>query len=293
MPPSAPQRDRVNLAVETNCDQVRFATPLLLIGEFECAVEHARFRDAGRIRNCVVAFPRRAVWIHRADQAPFVADPTVATIYSPGASYERRALSPGGDHSHWFGLPESVAREIVRDADPRAADGVDPFPIARAAVPAALLRAQRALVDSLGEPNVDHAAVEERSVDILRALFRAQSKSPSSARSPRAPTPAARALVEAAKSEIHRGLFENQSVSEIAAALGASTFHLCRTFRSVTGSTLHGYRRELRLRAALELTGAHRGQLSRLALDLGFHSHAHFTAAYRATFGEPPSRAMA
>ena len=42
------------------------------------------------------------------------------------------------------------------------------------------------------------------------------------------------------------------TLSEIAAALGVSPFHLCRTFRRVSGMTLHAYRNELRLRSALE-----------------------------------------
>jgi AraC family transcriptional regulator len=67
-----------------------------------------------------------------------------------------------------------------------------------------------------------------------------------------------------------------------------SVFHLCRTFRAVTGQTIHAYRTQLRLRAALERV-EYASDLSAVALDLGFSSHSHFTAAFRRAFGVTPS----
>jgi AraC family transcriptional regulator len=55
--------------------------------------------------------------------------------------------------------------------------------------------------------------------------------------------------------------------------------------------TLHHYLLELRMRLALERCGADGSSLSRVALELGFSSHSHFTAAFRARLGFPPSRA--
>ena len=68
-------------------------------------------------------------------------------------------------------------------------------------------------------------------------------------------------------------------------------FHLCRSFRRATGLTLHAYRDEVRLRLALERLQHGERDLSRLALDLGYSSHSHFTAAFRHTFDMPPSTA--
>jgi AraC-like DNA-binding protein len=281
---------RVNTAVEPDCERVRFATPNLLLGEFRCGSDHARFVEAGRIRNCVIAFPRQAVWIHREDTAPFVADASVATVYSPGVAYERHRLSPAGGDADWFGLSESMAREIVGALAPAMAEGDQPLPFFRAPVPTALYHAQRRLFESLQSSSLSAVAVEEQGIFIARAILSsalaAETRSAVPANSAssavnvvsRPPSPAAR--------------------TDLAAALDVSPFHLCRTFRAVTGFTLHGYRRELRLRHALELVPQRRGHLSSLALELGFHSHAHFTAAYRAAFGaaptaERPRRAMA
>jgi AraC-like DNA-binding protein len=45
----------------------------------------------------------------------------------------------------------------------------------------------------------------------------------------------------------------------------------------------------LRLRAALDLLPEYRRDITRLALDLGYSSHSHFTYAFRREFGFPPS----
>jgi hypothetical protein len=58
-----------------------------------------------------------------------------------------------------------------------------------------------------------------------------------------------------------------------------------------TGVTLHGYVAGLRLRAALEELAKGCPDLGLLALELGFSSHSHFSAAFRQEFGRPPSAA--
>ena len=60
-------------------------------------------------------------------------------------------------------------------------------------------------------------------------------------------------------------------------------------FRAETGFTLAGYRPALRLRAALERLPDSDGDLSALALELGFSSHSHFAASFTREFGVPPS----
>jgi AraC-like DNA-binding protein len=83
---------------------------------------------------------------------------------------------------------------------------------------------------------------------------------------------------------------ERLTLTRIARALGVSVFHLCRSFRRATGLTLHAYRDQVRLRAALERLEQGERDLTRLALDLGYSSHSHFTAAFRRSFGTSPSR---
>jgi AraC-like DNA-binding protein len=81
------------------------------------------------------------------------------------------------------------------------------------------------------------------------------------------------------------------SLGELAAATGYSVFHACRVFRATTGTTIHGFRRELRLRHALARILDGNDPLADIALATGFASHSHLTNQFHARFGLPPARA--
>ena len=98
-----------------------------------------------------------------------------------------------------------------------------------------------------------------------------------------------RELVEGAKTRLAFSLRQPVRLTALARALHTSPFHLARVFRVETGFTVEGYRRALRLRAALELLPTHSSGLTALALELGFSSHSHFTESFRREFGVPPS----
>src|SRR5262249_26444680 len=77
-------------------------------------------------------------------------------------------------------------------------------------------------------------------------------------------------------------------LSEAADAVGTSSTYLTDVFSRFEGVSLHRYVTQLRLaRALVELPEA--GDLTTLALDLGFSSHSHFTLAFRRAVGDTPS----
>ena len=86
--------------------------------------------------------------------------------------------------------------------------------------------------------------------------------------------------------------FTITSLDDLARYAGSSPYRLCRIFRAHTGQSIRAYRSQLRLRAAFDrlLQGA---DITDLALELGFSSHSHFTAAFRSRFGTSPSRLRA
>jgi AraC-like DNA-binding protein len=96
-------------------------------------------------------------------------------------------------------------------------------------------------------------------------------------------------LVEAARDVIARQFKDNLSLSEVAGQVESSVFHLARVFKARTGFSLHAYRNQLRLRAALERLAEPDVDLIDIALDLGFSSHSHFTETFRRSFGKTPS----
>lgn len=78
-------------------DRIVFATDSVTIGAFRCAIDHPSFRDSGPIQQDCFVFPRTSVVIQHDRGAPFVADPTVVTLYNRAQAYERRPVSRQGD----------------------------------------------------------------------------------------------------------------------------------------------------------------------------------------------------
>jgi AraC-like DNA-binding protein len=94
-------------------------------------------------------------------------------------------------------------------------------------------------------------------------------------------------LISSVKDLIGTG-HEPWSLTGIAAQLHVSPAYLTDLFRRHEGVSIARYQRRLRLsRALVELP--HTQDIAALALDLGFSSHAHFSTAFRATYGETPS----
>jgi AraC family transcriptional regulator len=98
-----------------------------------------------------------------------------------------------------------------------------------------------------------------------------------------------RDLVDATRVMLARRFRDKLSLSDIARAVFSSPFHLARVFRRKTGLSLHRQLTRLRLRDALEHLANGKPDLTGLALDLGFSSHAHFSHSFRHEFGSTPS----
>jgi transcriptional regulator GlxA family with amidase domain len=73
----------------------------------------------------------------------------------------------------------------------------------------------------------------------------------------------------------------------LARAVGASPPHLSRVFRDEVGVSVSRYRRQLRLRRALEGLG---DDLARVAAGAGFADHAHLSREARTLLGRTPSQ---
>jgi AraC-like DNA-binding protein len=75
---------------------------------------------------------------------------------------------------------------------------------------------------------------------------------------------------------------------DISRQVYCSPYHLARLFREQIGVSLRQHQLRLRLALALERLLEERISLTELALDLGFSSHSHFTAAFRRAFALAP-----
>jgi AraC family transcriptional regulator len=287
------ERDRYNQYAHMSAavDRVVFASECVTIGAFRCAIDHPSFRDSGPIQQDCFVFPRTVVVIQHCDGRPFVADPTIVTLYNRNQHYARRPVSADGDRCDWFAVSNDILRGALLHRDPAAANDERPIRFAHAPADAATYLAQRRLfTDAAASGEADPLGVEERVVRLLdRVLARAYGD-----RRHAAVAEAARhatELADATKQWMAPRIGDRLTLPWIARAVGCSVFHLCRSFRRATGLTLHAYREQVRLRVALERLEGGERDLSRVALDLGYSSHSHFTAAFRRAFGEPPSAA--
>jgi AraC-like DNA-binding protein len=100
--------------------------------------------------------------------------------------------------------------------------------------------------------------------------------------------PGLRKLVDRAKLVLVSDLSRRWTLAEIASEVGGSPVYLTQVFQRLEGMPLYRYQLRLRLARALALLGDY-GDLTSLALELGFSSHSHFSAAFKQAYGQTPS----
>lgn len=80
-------------------------------------------------------------------------------------------------------------------------------------------------------------------------------------------------------------LAEPPSLEELGKKIGCSHFYLSRVFSAQTGQTITQYLRRLRMERAAELLRAGEHNVTEAALEVGYSSLSHFSAAFHETFG--------
>jgi AraC-like DNA-binding protein len=264
-------------------DEVTCETELVTIGAFRAGVDDPLFRDSGPAERAIFVFPRTSVVIRHVDKAPFTTDTCTVTYYNRGQRYTREPIDPRGDRCEWFAIRPDLLLDVLGSYEPEVAEHpAEPFSMPCGPSDARSYAAQRTVVRHVeGEGCPDALAVDESVVAILDHLLTLAHGRPS-------PADAGR-LAPAVKRYLADRFTASDSLETIADAVGCSVFHLCRVFRDETGTTIHRYRHQLRLRRSLELVAEPDSDLTDVALQLGFSSHSHFTAAFRKAFGTTPS----
>ena len=268
-----------------------YHSPLVRVGRWRCPADNPIFADSGPTPATFVVFPREGVWIQHAGGEPFVADANTVTYYNKGQIYTRHKLSDRGDQCEWFAVAPEVIAETLSAHEPAAIDRPDrPFRFTHGpSDPDSYLRQRVVFQHVSREPRPDRLFVEEAVLSVLGDVTRLAYDYQGVPAVRRARQQREVDLVQAAREVIARRFKENLSLSEVAREVGSSVFHLARVFKARTGFSLHAYRNQLRLRAALERLAERDGDLIGIALDLGFSSHSHFTETFRRNFGKTPS----
>ncbi len=276
--------------------RVVYSTPRLMLGEFHCEPGHRRWSEQNRIDDGHhVVFPGTPVRIEQDGHDPVVATSASVVFYNRYQTYRRAMVGGLGDHCVFVLVSPEALQDVARSYVPQLSDPhARPFPAAHAPSAAGTFLAERALLRHLRTaPEPDDLFVQERLYGLVgctvAGLFGA---APADREPRRAATRAAHAeVVEAAKAVMSTRLAERITLEELARLLFVSPFELARMFRRRTGSSVHSFLIQLRLRTALDRVFDSAVRLTDVAVDTGFSSPGHFTDSFRRVFGMTPSAA--
>ncbi len=84
---------------------------------------------------------------------------------------------------------------------------------------------------------------------------------------------------------LNQNLAAPPTLEELGRKIGCSHFYLSRIFSGQTGQTITQCLRQLRMEKAAELLGGRELNVTEVALEVGYNSLSHFSAAFHATFG--------
>jgi AraC-like DNA-binding protein len=224
------------------------------------------------------------VWHGRAGRV--LAQPGTAVLFNQDDPL-RIDHPHGGDECLVLSLPAVELARATGD-EPDAHRSLPTLVRGRARVPTALQRRGYALERLACRGLASPLALQEEILALVHALASDEGATPPRARRP-ATVRQHEDLVMALRDLLWRRLGEDLDLPALATELHTSPFHLARVFRAHTGSTVHAQLLELRLHAALERLRDGERDLSRLAHDLGFADHSHFTRTFRRATGVTPS----
>jgi AraC family transcriptional regulator len=228
-----------------------------------------------------VGFPYRGAFVWHVGDDAVMSDPNQILFIKGGEPFRIQEQRPDG-----FGeVIITPTESTLRDASAAAGFDLERHPLFAVRSRRATPDLQRRCVQFLHQAAANGGGLElganEALVALLRDALRIDIISPVA-------SPRTRQLIRRAKEYLDVHFTHRLQLPNVAAAVGASPAYLTDVFRCFEGISLQRYVTQLRLaRALVELP--HAPDITRLALDVGFSSHSHFTLAFRRAFGCTPS----
>lgn len=226
-------------------------------------------------------FPYRGAFMRHVGRAEAVAEVNQLVFFNDGEEYAISHPVNGGDACLSIALDQDLLRELA-PADQldsgqsvffrQARRGIDP----RAQALVALLR------HGLSRGAIETLEAETLALTLIRRSLGERTSHAKVTTYGRAK------LVDRTKILLASDPGRRWTLAAIAREVGVSPVYLTQVFAQAEGVPLYRYQLRLRLAQALDLLGTY-DDLMMLALDLGFSSHSHFTAAFRQTYGCSPA----
>lgn len=268
-----------------------YESPIISVHDYCCHIERSGpgGEEASDANNIVLM--RHGAFARHFGRRAVTADVNQAVFFSRDSTYRVSHPADCGDRGTVFTVSPRVLNDIVRELDPTIDEHPEqPFRFVTGPCDSRVFWRHRELVQRLEaadplEPLWADVTALQLVADVLESAF---VHSDGGARKPkREGTDAEHAeRTEAAKAYLAASMSERITLDDVASAVNVSPFHLARIFHKHTGVPVHRYLTQLRLRASLERLD---GDLTTVALELGFSSHSHFTDAFRREFGKSPS----
>jgi AraC family transcriptional regulator len=269
-------------------------TSLIGVGLYRCAVDAPQFKSGGPEACPFIAFSRVSVHFTPSRGKRQVCTPNLVNLLDVGDCYERRPIAREGAQCDWIALAPALLREIAAETDPVRANECDHvFQSSLLPVSSDIYLAQRSFfLDVARNPSLSTLAIEEGAIALARRVVSQSLAAATPARVPSVRQTAAARIderIEEVKAILATEYSEKLSIADIAKKVNWSPGYLTRQFMTCSGSTLHQYRLRLRLRVALSYLSESQFDGSATALQLGFASHSHFSAAFGKEFGMTPT----
>jgi len=240
---------------------------------------HRSATECAQVTHLV--FPYRGAFIRHVGGVDSLGDANSLLIFNSGQDYQISHPVPGGDECLSLAVPPEILDEIC-ESDLVADKDAGIFREQSRAVDAKAQALAAFLVHRLRSGTVERLEAEIIALTFARrVLDRNATRSPS--------TFGRTKLVERAKLALSSDLSRCWTLGDLAAEIGISRIYLAQIFSDVEAMPLYRYYLQLRLSRALVLL-PQSGDLTRLALDLGFSSHSHFSHAFGQHYGMSPSK---
>ncbi len=228
-----------------------------------------------------LVFPYRGLFLRHVGSDQSVADANHVLFFNAGEGYQVSHPASGGDACLSLAISQPLLRELapagmLRQREPPVFRNQSLRIDERAQVLVALLR-----------HSLRNSTIEPLEAESLALTLICRSLGPRTAHAPGS-TRARQRLVDRAKLLLAGDLTRRWTLAEIAVEVGGSPVYLTQAFQQVEGMPLYRYHLRLRLARALDLI-ARCEDVAALALDLGFSSHSHFSAAFHQAYGRTPS----
>jgi AraC-like DNA-binding protein len=233
-----------------------------------------------RVAATHLVFPYRGVYVHHVGSAETVAEPNQVVFFNEDQPYRISHPVKGGDSSLSIGVSAATLFELA-PSEYLFPKGPAAFNRSRLRIDWRTQALTALLRHRLKSGVMETLEAETRALALMR---RALGK-----RTAHIATMSARRhkLADCAKLVLSSDLGRRWTLAEVAAEVGASPVYLTQVFQLIEGLPLYQYQLQLRLARALDLL-ADADDLTRLALDLGFSSHSHFSAAFKRAYGQTP-----